>query len=273
MLIKEKIIRKENRYVASRVLYRTFYELIVNEDRCRKCLICKNACPFDAIDVKKGELSINVSKCTFCGICEALCPFNAITLYKNGEKYNPVVELERFPRLVREVRINIEKCPEGCTECAEACPLGLIEITWEGRKPRIEIQEAECPGCELCVDACPVNAISVKRSYYGEISIESSKCPPDCEECIKVCPLKIIHREGGEVRVDETHCIYCAACVDSCPEEAISCKLTWIKLPLIKSGALLKIFERFFGSSGKIKLLNSWCENVRLRRVEEREIV
>ncbi|MHA1593682.1 MAG: 4Fe-4S dicluster domain-containing protein [Candidatus Baldrarchaeia archaeon] len=56
--------------------------------------------------------------------------------------------------------IDESKC-EGCGECVEACPQGVLELDEETGKAKVAHPE-ECVECESCVDACPNNAISME---------------------------------------------------------------------------------------------------------------
>jgi Ni,Fe-hydrogenase III small subunit/NAD-dependent dihydropyrimidine dehydrogenase PreA subunit len=53
------------------------------------------------------------------------------------------------------------KCPDGCRECAKACPTDAINFT-DG-KPRLDM--GRCLFCTDCQDACPEGAISYSRDY------------------------------------------------------------------------------------------------------------
>jgi NADP-reducing hydrogenase subunit HndC len=52
---------------------------IIDDEKCKKCGICKRECPVGAIEgEKKQQHLIHQDECTKCGICFAKCPFDAI---------------------------------------------------------------------------------------------------------------------------------------------------------------------------------------------------
>ena len=51
--------------------------------------------------------------------------------------------------------IDLSRCPDGCRECADACPTDAIAMH-EGR-PRLDL--GRCLFCNDCVEACPEGAI------------------------------------------------------------------------------------------------------------------
>ncbi len=54
----------------------TYY---IDADACTGCLLCKKACPVEAISGEKKQPHIlDAEKCDRCGICVATCKFNAI---------------------------------------------------------------------------------------------------------------------------------------------------------------------------------------------------
>uniref|UniRef100_A0A7C2EJ36 4Fe-4S dicluster domain-containing protein n=1 Tax=Ammonifex degensii TaxID=42838 RepID=A0A7C2EJ36_9THEO len=52
-----------------------------------------------------------------------------------------------------------EKC-EGCGECVESCPAGILVM--ENGKVNITDPMA-CEGCETCVSICPNGAVTVRE--------------------------------------------------------------------------------------------------------------
>jgi len=51
-------------------------------ERCSKCYMCVEACPYSAISInaEDGIISVDMIKCRGCGICNAICPSKAIEL-------------------------------------------------------------------------------------------------------------------------------------------------------------------------------------------------
>lgn len=178
--------------------------LYYDQDTCKACGMCEIVCPKDAIElgpsgaIGKGvselpSVNVNEEDCVLCGICDAICPFGAFELVVDGEHESPVVDLEAFPELIKEVDRDMDKC-------------------------------VTCPWCE---DACPNDAITVEKIMDGEIEIDTSKCPLGCAVCLDVCPVGAIYEPEAEepweeverIAVDDRYCIYCGACVRACPVE------------------------------------------------------
>lgn len=61
-----------------------------NEDNCKGCELCVNACPFDVLDMSpkvnvKGyhySFMKDFDKCTGCSSCALVCPDVVITVYR-----------------------------------------------------------------------------------------------------------------------------------------------------------------------------------------------
>ena len=57
--------------------------------------------------------------------------------------------------------IDAAKCPEGCRDCADACPTQAIAAGKEG----VKIDLGRCLFCTECVEACPQQAIRYTDDY------------------------------------------------------------------------------------------------------------
>ena len=53
--------------------------IIIDAELCTVCGACREACPFDAIELADDQARVT-EKCNLCGACEEVCPVGAITL-------------------------------------------------------------------------------------------------------------------------------------------------------------------------------------------------
>ncbi len=56
--------------------------------------------------------------------------------------------------------IDVSKCPEGCSACAEACPTDAITVNGS-----MKLDLGRCLFCTDCIDACPENAIAYTQDF------------------------------------------------------------------------------------------------------------
>src|SRR6266852_258861 len=57
--------------------------------------------------------------------------------------------------------VDTSKCPDGCRDCAEACPTDAITIDERG----LRLDLGRCLFCTDCVEACPQGAIRYSQDH------------------------------------------------------------------------------------------------------------
>lgn len=275
-----------------RVLHIRSYSLTLHKDLCTGCGICLEICPKEAIELRKipkaeaekaklPTIDIDEKKCIYCGICSSLCPFGALELTVDRKHFNPVIETQSFPQLIRDIEFNIEKCDVSCAlsmaTCMKECPLNLIKVTTrnpfsrkninaqsgssqKGSKINMDIDKDHCPGCQICAARCPYGALSVSKTFQGTIKINTEKCPKGCRDCLDVCPISgvLYLSEDNKVHVNEAYCIYCGVCKNVCPQEnALELQRTLIRHTPVRSGAWNKALEKLTSTEEMSKELRA----------------
>lgn len=155
-------------------------EIEVDTTKCNiDCLDCEEACPLNlikvtvqtpnGIEVKEARsrpnkenltVSVDIKKhlCPCCRLCEIKCPDGAIHIRKifHGK-----------------IRINREKCPEGCQDCLDVCPItGALYLSEEDGK--VYVNETFCVYCGTCKIVCPIeDALELQRTYIRHTPVRS----------------------------------------------------------------------------------------------------
>ena len=57
--------------------------------------------------------------------------------------------------------IDPTKCPDGCRDCADACPTDAVVLTEKG----VQLDLGRCLFCTECVEACPQGAVRYTQDY------------------------------------------------------------------------------------------------------------
>ena len=164
----------------------SFPELIrdikVDTRQCPKdCIECEDACPLSLIKVsrlgydgqpvenlesltpsqrKRVQVNLAIQKeyCPTCRVCEFKCAPGVIKVRKFMEG---------------RILINQEKCPEGCTDCLDICPIkGALYLSDEDKK--VHVNELFCDYCGACKVVCPVDeALTLKRTKIHHSPVRS----------------------------------------------------------------------------------------------------
>ncbi|MGG7213583.1 4Fe-4S dicluster domain-containing protein [Clostridium nigeriense] len=96
-------------------------------DSCRNCIAhkCNEACNFGAITYAGGRAYINQELCKECGMCKNACPYNAIAeVMRPCKKVCPTGALD-INESDRRAMIKEDLCVN-CGRCMSACPFGAI---------------------------------------------------------------------------------------------------------------------------------------------------
>ncbi len=135
-------------------------DITVDETKCGlECLEIEEACPLDLIKVsvhtkdgkevtdtnsktKKRNIKVTVEidkeSCPCCRLCETKFPDSAFQVKKIFQG---------------SLRVNHEKCPQGCHDCLDVCPIpGVLYLSEDGK---VHVNELNCIYCGVCSIVCP----------------------------------------------------------------------------------------------------------------------
>jgi 4Fe-4S ferredoxin len=163
----------------------SFPELVrdiqVDTRKCEKeCVDCTDACPLGLIKLAKTtydgkpvedlskltpserrhvqvNLEIQKEYCPTCRVCEVKCSPGAIKVKKAYEG---------------KIAINQAKCPEGCTDCLDVCPITGALVLGDDKK--VYVNEAFCDYCGACKAVCPApEALTLSRTKVRHTPVRS----------------------------------------------------------------------------------------------------
>ncbi|MFH0838884.1 MAG: 4Fe-4S dicluster domain-containing protein [Candidatus Omnitrophota bacterium] len=144
--------------------------------------------------MRTKKIFCDITRCVGCKTCELAC---AIEHSVTKDLFLAILERPR-PKKRRDTQfierdvshsIGCQQCDE--PPCVEACMASCISK--DEKTGKVDIDTARCVGCWMCIMVCPFASIT---RYYGEEN-KALKCD--------LCP----DRESP-------------ACVDSCPNNALS---------------------------------------------------
>jgi 4Fe-4S ferredoxin len=139
------------------------------------------------------DIKIDTRNCPAdCDACVKACPLEQLKITKvtfNGKPVEDLAALSPSERRNIQVSVDIpkEKCPT-CRACEYKCPEGVIRMrkTFEGK---LAIDTTKCPeGCHDCVDVCPIEG-TLTVSEDGKVKANELTCTY-CGACKVVCPVE-----------------------------------------------------------------------------------
>ncbi|MEA2089199.1 MAG: 4Fe-4S dicluster domain-containing protein [Thermoproteota archaeon] len=182
----------------------------IDENLCHYCGICQAICPYGAIQIQINgqpfnavfekesfpqlirEIQVDTTKCPLdCHECEKACPLNLIkvTLHSSQVKVD-IKKLQcpacriceiKCPKDAIKVRrifygklkINPEKCPEGCRDCLDVCPI-TGALYWSEDDKKVHVNELFCVYCGTCQLVCPEpEALELQRTKILHTPVRS----------------------------------------------------------------------------------------------------
>jgi 4Fe-4S ferredoxin len=177
-------VRVNNEHIVPVVEKATFPNLIreieVDASKCDiGCVDCEKACPLNLVKVTaltldgqelkpedakanpekhglKVKVDIKKDLCPCCRLCEMKCPEDAIYVRKIMHGL---------------LSINAEKCPQGCRDCLDVCPiLGALFLNGD----KVQANETLCVFCGACKLVCPVeDALKMDRKSIHHMPVSS----------------------------------------------------------------------------------------------------
>ncbi len=113
----------------------------------------------------------------------------------------------------------------------EACPESILRPDSAGR-PLVAFDGGECTFCGKCADACNEGVFDPGRLPPWDLKAAFQPgCLQDhgisCQLCRDMCPTSAIRvdltkRPFGRLKIDETACTGCGACLAVCPQNALA---------------------------------------------------
>lgn len=209
----------------------------VDEETCMRVnLLCERlclyACPLDLIRFDRFHISIERAEdCPACGWCQSVC--------------RSVIKVKKA--FIGTIKINREKCPEGCKNCFYACPVNAICLDENGN---VMVLEDFCIFCGACKNYCPESGaidISVAQinvsepSVYGKIAERLQLYAPARverslgknfamqwpkvfveEDCERLRIERRTYVQRYVIELDKKKCRKCQLCYIVCPKAAIT---------------------------------------------------
>jgi energy-converting hydrogenase A subunit Q len=197
-------------------------EYEVDHSKCENCpdRPCLQSCPVDALHQVPPDNRIEIDdKCVGCVLCREACPYDAIKMKTTLSE--PI--RENIPT------INPKLCRQ-CGSCVQACKTGAIHLISSGtEEAHSEIDEDKCVRCGYCARVCPTEAIKygeiLPRSVVGgkAVVVDQNQCI-GCMTCTRVCPSKGAINVGKMSKlpyIDPSYCARCEECMNVCPSASI----------------------------------------------------
>jgi 4Fe-4S ferredoxin len=185
----------------------------VDRSKCNVgCLEVKDSCPLNLIRMsllrpdgrtvektsflsekeRRGltvKIDVETEHCPCCKVCEVRLPAG-------------VMRVRKF--LQGRIGIHAEKCPEGCTDCLDVCPItGALYLSQEDNK--VHPNETFCVYCGSCKVVCPVDAaLELKRTHIEHTPVHSGAWNKALERLTSPAEMTKELKTKGSLRAKES---------------------------------------------------------------------
>ena len=139
------------------------------------------------------DIKVDTRQCPKdCNECEDVCPLSLIKITRVGYDGKPVEDLASLtPSQRKRVQVNLdiqkEHCPT-CRVCEFKCAPGVIKVR-KCMEGKISIDQAKCPeGCTDCLDVCPIKGALYLSEKDNKVYVNELFCDY-CGACKVVCPV------------------------------------------------------------------------------------
>lgn len=144
----------------------------------------------------KKKIFINFKRCLGCRSCELAC---AVVHTSTGELQSAIYSDEKPGHRIKIEDYENHAVPVHCNHCEEAtcilvCPTGAIHR--ENDDGPVLIDSSRCIGCKMCVQACPFGMIDI--SFDGKSVLKCDMCIERLAEgkepaCVAACITKALY--------------------------------------------------------------------------------
>ncbi|HEX7009536.1 MAG TPA: NADH-quinone oxidoreductase subunit NuoB [Phycisphaeraceae bacterium] len=107
--------------------------------------------------------------------------------------------------------IDTARCPQGCRDCAQACPTDAIHLTMNGAR----IDLGKCLFCTDCVEACPAGAINYATDYRLAVRQRQDLILEQDQQVLKLADAldaKLMRLFGRSLKLRQVSAGGCNAC-------------------------------------------------------------
>jgi heterodisulfide reductase subunit A len=114
------------------------------------------------VSINKKPTYVDMNKCINCHLCSKACPVEKPDEHNLGLTTRKAIYLPSIAAYTTKYVVNRDECPEGCTECANVCPVNAINLDEQE-----EVQSLTAGGIILATGFKEYDPSLVEEYRYG----------------------------------------------------------------------------------------------------------